>query len=345
MSFTRVNPGGWSVGAKLTSSQMNQLDIDHANALDKTTAGDTLSGPIAMASTATITASTAGNIIASVAGGIAAGVTGGFKIGAGASMTVQGLISGAAEINVNEYAGIIVNVNGSILLNGGVLSSTSGGGIQSGVDGGFALTGDSGDWPTFGVSGASPRVRELYSPCDAVQGTSPTSVDAAVGSITQYYPVTVSDVVFIEGGFLTEKVANFNTDSGFGYYIPLRQLHNGATLDAAYLSLSPNVAHTHLPGYQPLFGIFRQAYGSTSSPQALLSGSGYFQSAVSLSTYNSGVCYQFGGNLNQNNVVDTGAHAYFLVIIDEGDPSYALPGTYYQAVQILYTNITSLAFP
>ena len=199
MSFTRVNPGGWSVGAKLTSSQMNQLDIDHANALDKTTAGDTLSGPIAMASTATITASTAGNIIASVAGGIAAGVTGGFKIGAGASMTVQGLISGAAEINVNEYAGIIVNVNGSILLNGGVLSSTSGGGIQSGVDGGFALTGDSGDWPTFGVSGASPRVRELYSPCDAVQGSSPTSVDAAVGSITQYYPVTVSDVVFIEG--------------------------------------------------------------------------------------------------------------------------------------------------
>lgn len=40
MSFARVKPGGWALNEKLTSAQQNLLDIDHANALDKT--GDTI---------------------------------------------------------------------------------------------------------------------------------------------------------------------------------------------------------------------------------------------------------------------------------------------------------------
>ena len=35
MSFTRVKPLGWAINEKLTSAQQNQLDIDHANAVDK----------------------------------------------------------------------------------------------------------------------------------------------------------------------------------------------------------------------------------------------------------------------------------------------------------------------
>jgi hypothetical protein len=46
LSFSRANSGGWAVGDKLTSAQANILDTDHANALDKTVAGDTLSGLI-----------------------------------------------------------------------------------------------------------------------------------------------------------------------------------------------------------------------------------------------------------------------------------------------------------
>ncbi len=37
MSFTRVNAGSWATGARLTSAQMNQLDIDHADSVDCTT--------------------------------------------------------------------------------------------------------------------------------------------------------------------------------------------------------------------------------------------------------------------------------------------------------------------
>lgn len=46
MSFSRSKPGNWGVNEVLTSPQMNQIDSNLANALDKTVAGDTLSGRI-----------------------------------------------------------------------------------------------------------------------------------------------------------------------------------------------------------------------------------------------------------------------------------------------------------
>lgn len=39
MSFTRVNPGGWVEGDTITPTQINDLDTDHANAVDKRTTG------------------------------------------------------------------------------------------------------------------------------------------------------------------------------------------------------------------------------------------------------------------------------------------------------------------
>lgn len=46
MSFTRVKPANWAVNEKLTSTQMNTLDTQQANSVDKTSAGDTVSGPL-----------------------------------------------------------------------------------------------------------------------------------------------------------------------------------------------------------------------------------------------------------------------------------------------------------
>lgn len=39
MSFTKVKPAGWTTGERLTSTQMNDLDTDHANAVDGVGAG------------------------------------------------------------------------------------------------------------------------------------------------------------------------------------------------------------------------------------------------------------------------------------------------------------------
>lgn len=44
MTFPRIKAAGWTINEKLSSAQMTQLDIDHANSLDKT--GDTTTGVI-----------------------------------------------------------------------------------------------------------------------------------------------------------------------------------------------------------------------------------------------------------------------------------------------------------
>ncbi len=77
MSFSRVNPGSWPVGATVTAAQLNALDSDHANALDKTIAGDTLSGVITMAST--------GQIIGGAANAFQSGAVGGFELTGGST--------------------------------------------------------------------------------------------------------------------------------------------------------------------------------------------------------------------------------------------------------------------
>lgn len=55
MTISRVKPSNWATGEKLTSTEMNAVDTNGAKALDKTSAGDTLSGEISVASTGGLT--------------------------------------------------------------------------------------------------------------------------------------------------------------------------------------------------------------------------------------------------------------------------------------------------
>ena len=93
MTFSRVNPPGWGTGAIFQSSQLNQLDIDHANALDKSAAGDTLAGVITMASGSEIVVGSgaviAGNATAGISGAVANAIQsatpGGIGLGGGST--------------------------------------------------------------------------------------------------------------------------------------------------------------------------------------------------------------------------------------------------------------------
>lgn len=60
MSFSRVKPDNWAVNEKLTSAQQNQLDIDHAKAVDKT--GDTITGNVHIGSGAFLTVDSGGQV-------------------------------------------------------------------------------------------------------------------------------------------------------------------------------------------------------------------------------------------------------------------------------------------
>jgi len=98
MAFTRINPGGWAANAQLTSAQINALDIDHANSLDKTVAGDTINGPIIFAGggTGQITANLTATVRGGIAGGISARVAAGIQ-----SDAVNGInLNGGANDNV-----------------------------------------------------------------------------------------------------------------------------------------------------------------------------------------------------------------------------------------------------
>ena len=105
MSFPRVNPGTWGVNSKLTSTQINQLDLDHSNAVDKTTAGDTVSGTltfatgtgaIVMQGTSSITAASGATV--TIASGAA------LTASAGATST----IASGATLAVSSAGGAIV---------------------------------------------------------------------------------------------------------------------------------------------------------------------------------------------------------------------------------------------
>ena len=81
MAITLVNPATWAFGAKLTSAQANALDANVVKALDKTAAGDTLSGAVVLAATGSVNAAANGaNVRATVAGALIA-VSGGGRYG------------------------------------------------------------------------------------------------------------------------------------------------------------------------------------------------------------------------------------------------------------------------
>ena len=345
MSFSKVGPvGGWSMGAKLTSAAMNQLDADHALALDKSVAGDTLSGVVLMASTAQIAASNADNIIATAAGAITTGATGGIKsiVVAGittthaggiapqvaAGITDGGIATGiqatiADGIDAGVAKGIQSNVadgiSGNVL---GAIQADAAGALRSAVVGGIQLAGGATDWPTFSATRLRTNTLRVLSPRALASGWAVASFacQALVGPATSAVQ-----------------------------YVPLDFLHDGATLQAIFFTfLVPN-SHSSLPVNLPQFGVFKFDNGIFS---------GNFQTAVSLgpTTYQSPAPVSgsawYNGGLNQSfeyvcsagEVIVASEFTYCLAIVDENSTN-SIAGNLYLGVQPAYTGIGGMAFP
>jgi hypothetical protein len=108
MSFTRVKPSNWPHGGTMSSDEANALDIDHANALDKTDAGDSISGPI---------------VLVGPDAGITAGADTFIEIKSGAEFIVDAGASFAVNAAVNFNAAVTfastIGVTGLSTLTGG----------------------------------------------------------------------------------------------------------------------------------------------------------------------------------------------------------------------------------
>lgn len=298
--FSRVNPAGWGVGDKLKSTQMNPLDIDHANALDKTTAGDTLSGAIAMASTAAINANFGGNIAANVPGAI-----------------------------VGAAAGSLASV----------------------VPGGVGLAGGDTDWPAFYNSSnlalPAPRERVLWVPGDRcigvsynIGGAAATTVNLGITSAPFVVDGAGGAGPYILNGFFETSIVNSGGAPRYAYYLPLTQLHNGATLSAASLYMVGATSHTSLPANMPAVSLYRAGAGGIAS---LVSGTPYTLDPTSvLATYKT--THQIPVTTNQNNVIDTTQYSYFALIYDESGANAEAFNTYY-GMALLYVGINDMHFP
>lgn len=83
MSFTLIN--AWAVGDELTSAQQNAVAVTLTKCLDKTAAGDTLSGLISLAGGGAILLSGAGQLVVGAAGAMTTSVAGGFVLAGGAT--------------------------------------------------------------------------------------------------------------------------------------------------------------------------------------------------------------------------------------------------------------------
>jgi hypothetical protein len=368
MAFTRVNAGGWAYGTKLTSAQQNQLDVDHANALDKSTAGDSIAGTIAFTGAGTIDANQAGAITATAGSGIESTVFGGIQptVPGGILTDVSGGIVSyiAGGILPVVAGGIQSNVSGGIqsTANGGIISTVASG-IKAGIEGGIVGDTFGGIQPitTGGILCAIPSGIEV----SEAGGLVTTAAGGfQLGGGTNDYP-TFSAARTISRGMNLAPIAVVSpwTNSGIGIVgngtnapqymaISSERLIQGATLVSVEFFFYVGTSHSSVPASLPTFSIQRgfilggvSYTGNFATLASSDTGSGLaFPTPGSGSAwYDSANTQSFTYTCNQNNTIDTTAYNYFIQLDDEHGSGAASGNTYFAV--ILNMSTSTLAYP
>lgn len=333
MSFSLIGP--FSFGSKVTSAQFNQLDSDHANALDKSVAGDTLSGAIAMAESASITVSFAGGILSAAANGIQ-------------SLAVNGIIS-----NVSGGIGILAT-SGLLAKASGAIQATVAGGIQSGVSGGITDGGNSSGFsvtvsgglqsnPTGGGSGYGI----------SLNGSNEYLSYGTVRTIVRRYMFGVGSSGLVLGTGWTDGTFGLGAGITGGatssvYVKPLLGLMdgqiNGATLSAATLEFFVGQSHSSLPATFPLITIYRSLTGTSAGAtgvQNLFSGSPSAGSPTAW--FAAGAQQSFSIPIVGSAIeIDLSTYLYTVQLADEQSTN-ALGGNGYVSLKLTFSSIGNSA--
>lgn len=309
MSFSLIHT--WGTGEIFTHAQANALAIDVTNALDKSPAGDTISGTITMVSTGVILCNQPGNIQIYGEGGCNAGTAG--AIQATQPGAIQALVAGGIS-DGGTVGGIAATVAGGIQATvAGGITATVGGGITSGANGGIRLTGNAADWITY----AAPRTVNRFQPIYSAVFAAGWSVDTP-GALGPGIP----------------GAAQSTGTSGNLLRFPLPLIHNGflngSTLTSVQVFISV-ATHSGVPTTPPTISIQRIAYplgGSGGTVDPLFSSSfvPFWPSGAfgGIATPANGAAWTAGSNVqqitftpDQNNVIDTTNYQYECLITDE----------------------------
>lgn len=218
MSFSRVKPGNWTLNEKLTSAQQNLLDIDHANAVDKT--GDTVPGTIGVAGALQINS---GGAFTALAG---SSVT----MGAGSLVQlspggINNLIVGN-NTNLKVQAGSSIECLGSMTATGSLFANS------------FEL-----------LAGNRVKVSSRTITRSCRVGFSGTSPSPGPPLVWPYFVNSVAD----EGAYW---VQNTTVDRPYMLF-PLECGHN-TVLTKVVVVLRPAGGHVALPSTQPSVEIIRK---------------------------------------------------------------------------------------
>jgi hypothetical protein len=345
VAFSLINV--WAVGDVLTSAQMNSVAVDLTKALDKSISGDTLSGVITMANTASIQASNAANIVATAADAIAANAA-------------SGIVSNVAGgINGGVLRGIIAGVFGGITgdVAGGIQASVAGGIQDGGVAGGIQATVAGGIVSTvaFGIEpGVAAGIRSNISGGIFISIAAGLSTGVANGI---NLGGGATDTITYSTGHTYSRFQPAITDSGASGWlkadnsgiligpattqqigIPLPHLlngaQNGATLTAITIVMAVLGAHTGVPATMPSIALVR--YDSAGGAP-LGTGDSLFSSSPKFvptpgsaaAWVDSGNIQQFSFTPDQNNVIDLTRYRYVVLLIDEHGANAVSGNNYY----------------
>lgn len=277
MAFTRVKPTNWAANEKLTSTQMNQLDTNVANALDKT--GDSLTGTIVFSSTGALSGDVDfdGSAIVSFKSGSETAFESGATatVESGASVVVEGYISS------NTANGIRTSTAGGI-------RSNAAGGIRSNTPGGIDLSGGASDHITVTPARTRPVVRNASA--SFMGGAAEWTQSAA----------SLGNIDYVRHDGTSASNAHFDVPA-----------LDGTTLVSLTLYFKTSTTYSGLPSTPPDVTLYRQAGNSTTTASLYSSGAVAY-SLSTLAAWNDSATKTITITCDQNNVIDAGTYSYTL---------------------------------
>lgn len=319
MTFSSVNPPvGWVTNEPLTHTQLNQINTNLTNALDKTgdnvASGGGISGLIEVLTGGEIDINS-GGVLKSKSGS-----TVNFQSGTTTTLAGTNAISGTTTItgattlnaNLTTLTGKTVTMNSGSTLTANSGSTTNLNGATAVAStgtitlaSGSTFNANSGSVVTITNSPSSnfktttfanfitPQTRTLINPINTFSSTT--------GSISSY-----------------GIGAAIDTGVGGTFIVPLRP-HHGATLFNVAVGFFVGTAHAGIPANLPQIKVSRFNAASPLTEEFLSSTSTQtFPMPVSgAAYYNGGALQAFNFTCNQNNVIDNNNYIYYLYILNE----------------------------
>jgi hypothetical protein len=336
MAFARINGPGWATNDKLSSSQINALDIDHAAAVDGGAGGTYApSAPIIVGGSGMQVPSGAtwhvlsGGTLNVDSGGV-------LTVAAGASMSVgcATYFTAAASIHMASGAPLFAD---SFTVNAATFAgpTTLGGTTTLGSTTTLAVNGTM----TLGATSAATIAAggTLTLPGSAVLINDTTDIKFTVAR-GRYITQQLSGIVHFadnDWGIVSGTCKMVMSADGSQKTIQLTKLHDGGTVTLLHYLIF-GATHAGALGSHPTLQVFRTELSVGITQSLMSTGAFDVVSAVTTPGFTSSAFA-----LDQNNVIDNSTYAYFLVITSESGAN-ALPTSCFYPPKVWCSNILDM---